>query len=568
MASLPLETIVSVCNNISNFKSTYEQYKFNWKSLNDQRQEGVFCDVIIKCKEQTFQAHKCVLATASGYFKTLFLSPLSACDIIQIANLNDFSKQSIELFLDFIYDQPKVERVDIADVLKLAHYLQYDLFAETLLEAIRANLDDTNCSLWYKIATECCIDKLIILVNIYIKEHYLRLIRTETNKSLALFINNPPTQTDSIFNKKVIFYHNNKSIVVIDVLKKTSNEYKTGPCCISKLPTQIVPEGWFEELRILSFFTFRNVLHLVCSFIHDTKVGYYRHTKIQMYSYNQFSKKYACVYDVAQHDILFDGNLCIQSKEAAYGRAHESGFVLNQVVYNNGDDVYMLFQSDVLEEAVIYKFDLVTKCFSKNYISLNFQINTKYIFAESKQLGTLLMQGLEVYNIEEYNFMKNVGSSEFALQVDVQSQIMNNPNRKSKEDNRFGKPYTIWNTMSLNGVIYFFAVFQNSTTELSVLQLNVEHLLWIHLCDLSLSGSFINVFHCQEKMFIVQSSVKCGSHCSNECNSLQPTEEKGVYDSLYYFNPDKKTLTDMDIRLPLSNVTAFQAFSVPAHVLV
>ena len=74
MEYLPLTTINAVCNNLSNIETTQEQYKLMWRSLNEQRKEGQFCDVVIKCKESAFYAHKCVLASISSYFATLFTS--------------------------------------------------------------------------------------------------------------------------------------------------------------------------------------------------------------------------------------------------------------------------------------------------------------------------------------------------------------------------------------------------------------------------------------------------------------------------------------------------------------
>jgi len=40
--------------------------------LNRQRFDGEMCDVVLVVEEKKFNAHRCVLATASAYFRTMF----------------------------------------------------------------------------------------------------------------------------------------------------------------------------------------------------------------------------------------------------------------------------------------------------------------------------------------------------------------------------------------------------------------------------------------------------------------------------------------------------------------
>lgn len=76
------------------------------KLLNDYRQENRFCDAILSVKGVQFPVHKIVLASASGFFASMFdhqkngeagtpgdfdLSKLTSCP------------KALELILDFIY---------------------------------------------------------------------------------------------------------------------------------------------------------------------------------------------------------------------------------------------------------------------------------------------------------------------------------------------------------------------------------------------------------------------------------------------------------------------------------
>ena len=50
----------------------------SWTHLNQQRKDGMFCDIILHCAGGEVAAHKCVLASVSEYFKTAFTSPISS----------------------------------------------------------------------------------------------------------------------------------------------------------------------------------------------------------------------------------------------------------------------------------------------------------------------------------------------------------------------------------------------------------------------------------------------------------------------------------------------------------
>lgn len=80
--------------------SHHKETVFN--SLNDQRMQGVFCDVTIVVEDVKFKAHRNVLAASSPYFRQHFLSP-SLHVASHIMELNDLKADVFTEILNFIY---------------------------------------------------------------------------------------------------------------------------------------------------------------------------------------------------------------------------------------------------------------------------------------------------------------------------------------------------------------------------------------------------------------------------------------------------------------------------------
>lgn len=74
------------------------------KSINEQRNDGLFCDVTIIVQDRKFRAHKTVLSASSTYFRQLF----SVAG--QVIELNFIKADIFEMILNYIYSS-KVFRV-------------------------------------------------------------------------------------------------------------------------------------------------------------------------------------------------------------------------------------------------------------------------------------------------------------------------------------------------------------------------------------------------------------------------------------------------------------------------
>uniref|UniRef100_A0A1A8GA41 Zinc finger and BTB domain containing 38 n=1 Tax=Nothobranchius korthausae TaxID=1143690 RepID=A0A1A8GA41_9TELE len=70
--------------------------------LNEQRSQGLFCDVTIVVEDVKFRAHKNILAACSGYFKNALTSS-NTCSSHQVHELTDLKSEVFANILNFIY---------------------------------------------------------------------------------------------------------------------------------------------------------------------------------------------------------------------------------------------------------------------------------------------------------------------------------------------------------------------------------------------------------------------------------------------------------------------------------
>ncbi|XP_034024053.1 zinc finger and BTB domain-containing protein 38 isoform X2 [Thalassophryne amazonica] len=72
------------------------------RKLNEQRLQGLFCDVTIVVEDVKFQAHRNILAACSGYFKNALTSP-DTWSSNQVLELLDLKSEVFASILNFIY---------------------------------------------------------------------------------------------------------------------------------------------------------------------------------------------------------------------------------------------------------------------------------------------------------------------------------------------------------------------------------------------------------------------------------------------------------------------------------
>ncbi|XP_047463349.1 zinc finger and BTB domain-containing protein 21 [Mugil cephalus] len=90
--------------------------------LNEQRLRGQMCDVVLVVADQTYQAHKSVLAANSEYFQSLFTR--TNAESLKIVNLDFCEPDAFEIVLNYIYSSSLfVDKGSLAAIQELGYSL-------------------------------------------------------------------------------------------------------------------------------------------------------------------------------------------------------------------------------------------------------------------------------------------------------------------------------------------------------------------------------------------------------------------------------------------------------------
>ncbi|XP_026860030.2 zinc finger and BTB domain-containing protein 7C [Electrophorus electricus] len=106
-------------------------------SLNEQRRDGLLCDVILVVKDQEYRTHRSVLAACSQYFKKLFTVASGDGDASQhgIYELDFVAPESLTAILEFAYTSTlTVTPSNVKEILGAARLLEIPCIINVCLE--------------------------------------------------------------------------------------------------------------------------------------------------------------------------------------------------------------------------------------------------------------------------------------------------------------------------------------------------------------------------------------------------------------------------------------------------
>ncbi|XP_068793943.1 kelch-like protein 32 isoform X2 [Struthio camelus] len=155
-------------------------------ALNQQRSDGVLCDITLIAEEQKFHAHKAVLAACSDYFRAMF----SLCMVESGAdevNLHGVTSVGLKQALDFAYTgQILLEPGVIQDVLAAGSHLQLLELLSLCSHYLIQELNSFNYLDLYKLADLFNLTLLENAVVDFLVKHLSELLKSHPEEVLAL----------------------------------------------------------------------------------------------------------------------------------------------------------------------------------------------------------------------------------------------------------------------------------------------------------------------------------------------------------------------------------------------
>ncbi|XP_029451252.1 kelch-like protein 32 isoform X2 [Rhinatrema bivittatum] len=155
-------------------------------ALNQQRNDGILCDVTLVAEEQKFHAHKAVLAACSDYFRAMF----SLCMVESGAdevNLHGVTSLGLKQALDFAYTgQILLEPGVIQDVLAAGSHLQLLELLSLCSHYLIQELNSFNYLDLYKLADLFNLTLLETAVVEFLVKHLSELLKVHPEEVLAL----------------------------------------------------------------------------------------------------------------------------------------------------------------------------------------------------------------------------------------------------------------------------------------------------------------------------------------------------------------------------------------------
>jgi len=152
------------------------------------REDGLFCDVILRVNDQQHPAHKIVLASTSRYFASMFGQPghIEA----QTNQVIDLSKtvrcpHVMTILLDFLYtNQVQLNDQCVLPVLTCSIPLLLDDLIEVCVSYLCQQLHASNCVGLFLYGKQYQCEPLIQAAQHYIHEHFEEVVRHEEFLSL------------------------------------------------------------------------------------------------------------------------------------------------------------------------------------------------------------------------------------------------------------------------------------------------------------------------------------------------------------------------------------------------
>ncbi|XP_078408949.1 zinc finger and BTB domain-containing protein 7C [Cetorhinus maximus] len=103
-------------------------------SLNEQRQDGLLCDVVLIVKDQEYKTHRSILAACSKYFKTLFTTDTLG-EQHNVYQIDFVTPEALSAILEFAYTSTlTISSSNVKDVLSAAQLLEIQCLIQVCVD--------------------------------------------------------------------------------------------------------------------------------------------------------------------------------------------------------------------------------------------------------------------------------------------------------------------------------------------------------------------------------------------------------------------------------------------------
>eukprot|EP00299_Pterocystis_sp_00344_P013638 c6704_g1_i1.p1 GENE.c6704_g1_i1~~c6704_g1_i1.p1 ORF type:complete len:564 (+),score=119.98 c6704_g1_i1:41-1732(+) len=116
-----------------------------YQSFNKMREKGLFVDVLFRVEEQTFPAHRCILASQSAPFSVMFANGMKETGNFEIT-LNDTDPEAFALLLDYMYLQPiQIRARQVLSLLAICSKWEVEALKRECYRVLGSALNSESC---------------------------------------------------------------------------------------------------------------------------------------------------------------------------------------------------------------------------------------------------------------------------------------------------------------------------------------------------------------------------------------------------------------------------------------